>query len=358
MSWQGIEGHDEVVEQFRRALARGRLASSFLFVGPPGIGKRMFALKLAQSLLCENAAEADLNPCGTCPACLQVIAGSHPDVDVVAKPAERSSIPIESFIGPKERRMREGLCHSIGLKPVSGRRRIGIIDDADWLNVEGANCLLKTLEEPPPRSVLILIGTSLARQLPTIRSRCQVVRFAPLDTETAARLLLQQQVVPDESAARDLAELSGGSLSIAAELADESLREYRQHLLATLAKVDWDSVALASEANQFIEKAGKDAPSRRSRAKRLLGFAADFYRGVVRALAGLPVLGDTALQQAAAKAAQRWPGSAETASACFDRCADAVQEIERMAMVNLVIDCWADEVRRLPAAGYVVTKSG
>src|SRR5690554_2856479 len=125
MSWQGIEGHDEVVEQFRRALARGRLASSFLFVGPPGIGKRMFALKLAQSLLCENAAEADLNPCGTCPACLQVIAGSHPDVDVVAKPAERSSIPIESFIGPKERRMREGLCHSIGLKPVSGRRRIG-----------------------------------------------------------------------------------------------------------------------------------------------------------------------------------------------------------------------------------------
>ena len=212
MSWQGIEGHDEVVEQFRRAIARGRFASSFLFVGPPGVGKRMFAMKLAQALLCENAPEAELNPCGHCPACLQVASGSHPDVDVVSKPADRAYIPIESFIGPKERRMREGLCHNIGLKPTSGRRRIAIIDDADWLNVEGANSLLKTLEEPPPRSVLILIGTSLDRQLPTIRSRCQVIRFAPLAVETAAHLLVEQQVVADLDAARELAQLAGGSL--------------------------------------------------------------------------------------------------------------------------------------------------
>ena len=78
--------------------------------------------------------------------------------------------------------MREGLCHDIALKPFRGGRKIAIIDDADYLNQEGANCLLKTLEEPPEKSVIILIGTSQQRQLPTIRSRCQIVRFAPLST--------------------------------------------------------------------------------------------------------------------------------------------------------------------------------
>ncbi len=357
MSWQGIEGHDEVVEQFRRALQRGRLASSFLFVGPLGVGKRMFAMKLAQALLCENSPEAELNPCGHCPACLQVASGSHPDVDVVSKPADRAYIPIESFIGPKERRMREGLCHNIGLKPTSGRRRIAIIDDADWLNVEGANCLLKTLEEPPPRSVLILIGTSLDRQLPTIRSRCQVIRFTPLDVETAARLLVEQQVVSDLKVARELAQLAGGSLSEAAEQADDSLRAFRRQLIAKLAMVNWDSVTLATEVNQFIEKAGKEAPARRARGRQVLSFAADFYRNVARALVGLPPEGDAAMHDAATKAAQKWPGTAETAAACFDRCVDARQEIERMAMVNFVIDCWADEILRLAPTGYVATKS-
>ena len=84
--WQGIHGHDQIVEQFRRALRRGRLASSFLFAGPAGVGKRTFALKLAAALLCDNRAEEDLDPCGECPACVQVAAGTHPDVEIVAKP--------------------------------------------------------------------------------------------------------------------------------------------------------------------------------------------------------------------------------------------------------------------------------
>ena len=89
MTWHGIEGHDEVVEQFRRALRRGRLASSFLFAGPPGIGKRTFALKLAQALLCERRPAEALDPCGECPGCVQAAAGTHPDVETVAKPKEK-----------------------------------------------------------------------------------------------------------------------------------------------------------------------------------------------------------------------------------------------------------------------------
>src|SRR5256885_12928292 len=180
MSWQSIRGHDRVVEKFRRGLAKGRLASTFLFVGPPGIGKRTFALKLAQALLCEKVVPEALAPCGECPSCRQVQSLNHPDIEIVTKPADNAFIPLEALIGDAEHRMRAGLCYNIALKPYSGRRKVAIIDDADYLNKEGANCLLKTLEEPPPQSVPILIGTSEQRQLPTIRSRCQIVRFQSL----------------------------------------------------------------------------------------------------------------------------------------------------------------------------------
>ena len=132
--------------------------------------------------------EAALDPCETCPSCTMVLAGTHPDLDVVGKPADKAFLPLELFIGDREHRRQEGLCHNISLKPFMGGRKIAVIDDADFLNAEGANCLLKTLEEPPPQSVLILIGTSPAKQLPTIRSRCQLVRFRPLAAERGGRV--------------------------------------------------------------------------------------------------------------------------------------------------------------------------
>ena len=212
MTWQGIEGHDPVVEQFRRALRRGRLASTFLFIGPAGIGKRALALKLAQGLLCERAREVELAPCGGCSACQQVEARTHPDLLLISKPPEASFIPLRLFIGDDDQRLREGLCHDIALKPFRGGRKIAVIDDADFFNQEGANCLLKTLEEPPPKSVIILIGTSEQKQLPTIRSRSQIVRFQPLSQETVAQLLLTKNFVQEPQAAARLAALSEGSV--------------------------------------------------------------------------------------------------------------------------------------------------
>ena len=99
MSWQDIEGHDAIVEGFRQSIARGRLASTFLFVGPPGIGKRTFAFKLAQSLLCQNQGDDPLAPCGRCDACQQVQAATHPDLLLVSKPADKSEIPVALLIG-------------------------------------------------------------------------------------------------------------------------------------------------------------------------------------------------------------------------------------------------------------------
>jgi DNA polymerase-3 subunit delta' len=240
--WQGIYGHDEILDRFRQTLRAGRLASTYLFVGPPGIGKRRIALELAHSLLCTDASEADLNPCGNCESCRLFAAGSHPDLDVMGLPADKTTLPIELFIGDREHRNQEGLCHRLGMRPFFGRRKVAIVDDADHFSIASANCLLKTLEEPPPSALLILIGTSPSRQLPTIRSRSQVVRFSPLARETVADLMVATGVVSDLAFAEQVAELSEGSLEKAKQLADRDLWDFRTQLLAAVASKRIDTV--------------------------------------------------------------------------------------------------------------------
>src|SRR5262249_37494205 len=151
----------------------------------------------------------------------------------------------------------QSLLFNLALRPFRGRRKIAVIDDADFLNQEGANCLLKTLEEPPPLSVLILIGTSADRQLPTIRSRAQIVRFRSLDDKLVARLLVEQQLVSDANEAQRLAAYSGGSLTKAAELADPQLWAFRKELLSQLVQSPLPSVAVAQMMLKFIDEAGK-----------------------------------------------------------------------------------------------------
>src|SRR6476619_1277004 len=102
--WRGIYGHDDVVERFRRILSSGKLASTYLFVGPPGVGKRRFALELAHSLLCTETADAGLEPCGKCESCRMFAAGNHPDLESIELPADKSTLPIEAFIGDREHR--------------------------------------------------------------------------------------------------------------------------------------------------------------------------------------------------------------------------------------------------------------
>jgi DNA polymerase III subunit delta' len=344
MSWHGIDGHDDVVEQFRRALVRGRLASSFLFAGPPGIGKRTFALKLAQAMLCQTRPEEAMDPCGECPSCAQVVAGTHPDIDVVGKPADKSVIPLELLIGERDHRRREGLCHNIGLKPFFGGRKIAVIDDADYLNAEGANALLKTLEEPPPRSVLILIGTTPARQLPTIRSRCQLIRFRPLPTAIVVELLVSKGLVADRSEAQRLARYSEGSLQRALELADPDLWSFRNTLYERLSEPMLDSVGLAKTVAVFVDEAGKEAPVRRARFRQVVGFAAEFYRQLMHAQCDVSVSEDSELQNHVSRAIGRGLNDRELSAARLDRCLDAAAQIDRNANQSTLIECWLDDL--------------
>lgn len=335
MSWHGIEGHDRIVEQFRRALQRGRLATTFLFAGPEGVGKRTFAIKFAQALLCSQRAEEALDPCEKCPACQQVAAGTHPDLDFVSKPPDKTQFPVSLLIGDEDHRMREGLCYRIGLKPFMGQRKVAVIDDADFLNDASANCLLKTLEEPPPRSVLILLTTSPAKQLPTIRSRCQLMRFLPLPEATVARLLVAQGI-ESETAAR-VARFSGGSVARGLAMAADDLLTFRQRLETMLALDRFDSRLLATEVASYVDEAGKEVQARRVRLRQVLEFALHYFRRQLRrATEGEPGPGRSPALN-----------DADLPARCVERCLAAIEHTHRNAYQAAMIECWADDLAKI-----------
>lgn len=339
--WQGILGHDEIVDRFRRAVRRNRLASTYLFVGPAGIGKKRFALALAKALLCPRATD-DLEPCGVCESCRMLAAGSHPDVDVVGLPKDKSTLPLELFIGAKEHRNQEGLCHRIALRPYLGGRKVAIIDDADYFSQESANCLLKTLEEPPPRSLMILIGTTPSKQLPTIRSRSQVVRFQPLSSAALAEVLREQSTESDPETLNRLATYGEGSLEKLGELADPALWQFRATLLTDLSSGQANPVRLAKAVQTFVDEAGKETSQRRERLRTIIGFAEEFYRAWMRASAGGVACGDELVQVSLSKAQQNLARHAPIES--LDASLRALEHVDRNANLGLVVQHWCEEI--------------
>ena len=347
MPWSEILGHEQNISRFRQSVALGRMASTFLFVGPEGVGKRTFAVELARALLCETHSEAQLEACGACQACQQVASATHPDLIRVARPADKSVIPVELLIGDREHRMTEGLCHDISLKPYSGRYKIAIIDDVDFLNQEGANCLLKTLEEPPPRSLLILVGTSEQRQLPTIRSRSQIVRFGPLSTPQVEQLLNQQQAVESAELTREIASLARGSIARALLFSDPEMMTFRQEWLREMSDLRKSPPHYARVVGDFVDRAGKDAPARRARMKHVFEIAAEFYQRLMVTLCGQPVSKNDLLTEIIGQVSGRWAGGYEGAAACLERCLEAMEQVDANANQATLLECWIDDLQQL-----------
>jgi len=339
--WQGIYGHDRVVEQFRRSLAANRLAASYLFLGPAGVGKRLFAVKLAQALLCQRSPTQQLEPCGQCESCLLLEAGNHPDLDIVGLPVGKRRLPVDLFLGDRDHRNQEGLCHSISLRPQMGKRRVAIIDDADHLTTESANCLLKTLEEPPPGAVLILLGTSRGRQLPTILSRTQTVRFSPLSDETMSQLLVEQQIVADAAQADRLALASEGSFSKAAQLVDPELLDIKQQLLPQLTPRRLESARLATELMAFVNQAGKEADLRRERLRSVFQMVAEHFRQLLRNSCQPPTNAPT---METSTMGEFGPATEDCYLDVLDRCLEAELQLDRNANQATLLECWLDDL--------------
>ncbi|NOX56298.1 MAG: DNA polymerase III subunit delta', partial [Planctomycetes bacterium] len=245
-------------------------------------GKRRFALQLAQSLLCQRTDDADVDACEECQSCKMVAAGTHPDLLIVGRPEAKKELTLEVFVGDREHRGQEGLCYELYLRPVASDRRIAIIDDADLMNEESANALLKTLEEPPERSVLFLLSENPNALLPTIRSRCQLVRFSPLSRSDLVDLLLEQSVVESREEAEQIAAISSGSLAMASRLKNPLYRELFDCLHQHLAAENYRPLDAAREINEHLERLGGDASQKRRNAQWLITACVEFYRNALR----------------------------------------------------------------------------
>ena len=351
MSWQEILSHQGPLERFQRSVEKNRLASTYLFVGPPGVGKRTFALKLAEALLCETNAESELNPCGSCPACQQVKAQSHPDLILVKRPKDKNYIPVETFIGDREHRRRTGLCHDIGLKPFRGGRKIAIIDDADFLNVESANSLLKTLEEPPPNSLLILIGTSEQRQLSTIVSRSQVIRFGALPPSDVETILGGMNEIESEIDLSALARVSQGSVELAVTLANKEVFEFRQLLFEQLASADPGSEGFTKSTTSFVDGAGKDAAEKRARLTLVADFAISFFRQWQQFVCNQEPTGDAYLDEAVASIVDRLGNDANQICQIASFAIQRTMDLQRHVAANVnnanAVASWLTDLGRI-----------
>ena len=217
MSLRQLVGNRAGRDRLRKMASGGRVPPSLLFTGPAGVGKRLAALGLAKALNCTGYTEPG-DACDACPNCLRIERGEFSDVRVVGPEGSGGQIKAEA--------VRQVVSES-PFHPFEGKKRIYIFDEADRMNPTAANSLLKTLEEPPPWTLLVLITSQEGGILPTLLSRCQKVRFLALTPEEVTEILITRHGL-DREAARLAAAVSGGSVSRALSLQGEELESLRR----------------------------------------------------------------------------------------------------------------------------------
>ncbi|MFL5735657.1 MAG: DNA polymerase III subunit delta' [Chloroflexia bacterium] len=261
-----LVGHDRAVEVLRRSIRLNLLSHAYLFTGAPGVGKRPLAMAFAMTLNClaepaEGLAVPDV-PCLLCSSCSRIARGDHPDVTEINLQTQAALTADTSGKTTPAKELRidsiREMQRTVGLSPHSGRWKVFIIGDADKMNDEAANCLLKTLEEPPSQTILMLLADDPAALLPTIYSRCTHVPLRPLARDLILAQLMREWNAEPEQAAL-LAALSGGRLGWAVGmLRDRNALEMRSRTLEDLAVLSGSTVlervnAAAKYAKKFTD---------------------------------------------------------------------------------------------------------
>jgi DNA polymerase-3 subunit delta' len=238
MGFSELIGHSNQIETLRRALLNDRLHHAYLFLGPDGVGKRTLAMALAQAIHCS---ELQGDYCGRCVNCASIIHGNHADVRFIGPLLGKKEIAIQQ-IRELERELR--------FRSFGGKQKIAIVDPVTLMNAAAQNALLKTLEEPPAKSLIILIAPNGGGLLPTVRSRCLRLSFAPLPcAEVAAFLQAKHRVKAEEAVF--LAAMATGSIGVALSLDQEGLIEKRKtwtEMLGSLKPGDYQAAVVTAEA--------------------------------------------------------------------------------------------------------------
>lgn len=213
-------GNERIVDYFRKAVAQNQLGHAYLFSGPSGVGKATLARVLCKALLCRNPSSD--GPCEVCPSCHKFESGNHPDF--------HPFVPDGLYFKIDQVR---SIIHTVSLKPVESRWKTYLLEGADYMRDEGANALLKVLEEPPGETIYFLISEMVESLLPTVRSRCQHFAFQPLQPAELRDCLVKKIGYSQEDSEK-MARYSQGSIGRALTLNVEEYSDMRDRLLGVL----------------------------------------------------------------------------------------------------------------------------
>ena len=240
MSFNDIRDQAVSLRLLRQIIKRGRIPHGLLFWGPDGVGKRLAALEFAKAL---NCTELEEDACDACLACRKVSHGNHPDVKIIAPAGKTRIIKVETI---------DEISDMTAYAPFEGGWRVFIILNVERMSEDSQNHFLKTLEEPASKTLFILITEQPGRLLPTIRSRCQLVRFGALSPETVVDLLCRETALKPE-AAQAIAALSQGQMARALDLVETEKRDVVVGLLQRLASGE-DPLLLSQEFSSHLDE--------------------------------------------------------------------------------------------------------
>jgi DNA polymerase III delta' subunit len=261
MAFDEVLGNSRTKKILKKSLQRDRIPNSLLFFGPEGVGKRDTALVLSKAMNCLNNTD---DACGVCASCRAIENGNFPDVMVISP--EKNVLKIEQMRAMKQ---------TAYLKPMVGRKRIFIIDQAEKMNEEAANSVLKILEEPPAFTHIILITHNPYLILPTIRSRCQDLSFSPISKQDIKKVLVEKG--QDEEKAQIISLLVRGNLKQAMNLDWDEIRSLREEAWQL-----FDMVLGGKSASSFLKDYGfRRRESIETEFVRMLEFMSSFVRDIL-----------------------------------------------------------------------------
>jgi DNA polymerase III subunit delta' len=319
MSLAAVRGQTAAVRVLGRALETGRVPSAFLFSGPAGVGKRTTARAFCAALVCD--ARSASGACGTCRACRKVAHGTHPDLIVVETLADKKEIAVEQ--------VRQEIVAHMAYSPYEAARRAVLLPASDELSLSAENALLRSMEEPGAHTHFVLVSSEAHRLLPTVRSRCQEVRFVPLADALVVELLEARGVAPAD--ARRAAAFSGGSVGGA-------LRRLEGDLASHVATAEGLEAAAGRGLRALVETAGRVAKEQKESLPGILEAWLLLRRDLLRAGEGaegeaLLLASDSVATRA--RAVAMGPGARLRGLAAVH---DAILALERYANAELVLD--------------------